>query len=148
MKPKILISAIILFFSVKTFSQDYKTGLGVRLSYHFNCIDVKHFFGEKIAVEGMLNVVQTQATGVVLAEFSNSFAKQPGLNWFWGLGGAVRFPSEGSFVVSADGILGLEYTFSGAPINLSLDWKPAIEIINGSQSYPSGFGLGVRYTFK
>jgi len=144
----ITIGIAVFFFSITTFSQDYKTGLGIRLSPNFNCIDVKHFFGEKIAIEGMLNVVPSQAVVVVLAEFSNAFPSQPGLSWYWGLGGAVRFPDEGSFVISADGILGLEYTFSGAPINLSLDWKPAVEIINGNRSYPAGFGLAVRFVFK
>ena len=38
--------------------------------------------------------------------------------------------------------------FSGAPINLSLDWKPAVEIVNGNRSYPAGFGLSVRFVFK
>ncbi len=148
MKHIIFISLLFFFFSSKVCSQDYKTGLGVRLSPQFNCIDIKHFFSEKIAVEGMLNVVQGQATVVVLAEFSKNFSQQAGLNWYWGLGGAVRLPGEANIVVSADGILGLGYTFAGAPVNLSLDWKPAVEIINGSRSYPSGFGLAVRYVFK
>ncbi len=144
-------SILALFFLGVFFTgaaQDYKTGLGVRLSPQFHCIDVKHFFSNKIALEGMLNITRNTATIVMLGEFNNKFNGQPGLAWYWGLGGAVRIPNEGSFVISADGILGLEYTFSAAPINLSLDWKPAVEIINGSNAYPSGFGLSVRFLFR
>ena len=148
MKTKLFISIIILLSSIKLFSQNYKTGLGVRLSPYFYCIDVKHFFKEKFAMEGMLNIAQTQVVGVFLAELSNSFKSESGLNWYYGLGGSVRFPKEGSIVAAADGIIGLEYTFTGAPINLSADWKPAIEIVNGSAFYPTGFGLSIRYAFK
>lgn len=136
------------FFSLNANAQDYKTGLGVRISPFFNCLTVKHFFGEKPAVEGLLNIVPSQAVVVVMAEFSNNFADQPGLKWYYGLGGSIRFPHQGNIVVAADGIIGLEYTFSGAPINLSLDWKPAVEFINGDAFYPAGFGFAVRFVFK
>lgn len=137
-----------ILISSYIFSQEYKTGLGFRLSPSFHCFDVKHFFSEKLAFEGMLNIVSTQSTFVGLVEFEKAFPKQEHLNWYFGIGGAIRFPNHGDIVISADGILGLEYTFTGAPINLSIDWKPAVEIINGNAGYPSGFGLSVRYTFK
>jgi len=46
-----------------------------------------------------------------------------------------------------DGILGLEYTFSEAPINLSLDWKPEIELTPYNGFIPGEGGFSVRYVF-
>jgi hypothetical protein len=148
MKAKFLPVVLLIFFSLTARSQDYKTGIGVRISPFFNCVTVKHFFAEKTAVEGLLNIVPAHVVVVAMAEFSNDFADQQGLKWYYGLGGSIRFPRQGNIVVAADGILGLEYTFPGAPINLSLDWKPAVEFINGNEFYPSGFGFAVRFVFK
>ncbi len=142
---------VFLFFilaSISLRAQDYKTGLGVRLSPHFNCIDARHFLSQKLAIEGMLNLTKTQATLVVLAEFNRPFPNEDGLSWYWGLGGAMRMWQEGGIVGSADAILALEYTFKSAPVNLSLDWKPAVEVINGDQFYPAGFGFSVRFVFR
>lgn len=146
--PASAITVILFLSSLNAYSQDYKTGIGIRLSPSFHCITVKHFFGGKVAVEGLLNIVQTQVTIVGLAEFSNELGGQEGLKWYYGIGAALRLPQHSVFVVSIDGIIGLEYTFPEVPINLSLDWKPAVEIINGNNFYPAGFGLAVRFVFK
>jgi hypothetical protein len=37
--------------------------------------------------------------------------------------------------VGIDGVLGLDYKFNGAPINMSLDWQPSFEF----GDYGAGF---------
>ncbi|MOA64483.1 hypothetical protein D3C78_1905470 [compost metagenome] len=46
-----------------------------------------------------------------------------------------------------DGILGLEYTFSGAPINIGIDWKPELNFTGYEGFYPDNFALSIRFTF-
>jgi len=46
-----------------------------------------------------------------------------------------------------DGVLGLDYKISGAPINVSIDWQPSLNLI-GHTYFEGGWGgLGVRFTF-
>ena len=47
----------------------------------------------------------------------------------------------------ADGVLGLDYKFRGAPINMSIDWQPSFEFGAGRGFVGSWGGLGIRYTF-
>ncbi len=150
MKPLKFISLLLffLFAFTQSYSQDYKTGIGVRLQPYFGCLTVKHFFNTKFALEGLLNVKKDQAVVEIIPELSNSFAKPPGLNWYFGIGGNIKFPQNQNVIIGVVGMLGLEYTFPNAPINLSLDWKPSLELIGGNSSYPAGFGLSVRYVFK
>ena len=49
--------------------------------------------------------------------------------------------------VGVDGVLGLDYKFNRAPINLSIDWQPSFEFADGHGFVGSWGGLGIRYTF-
>ena len=83
------------------------------------------------------------------------------LKWYYGGGAHVGFyngkyyrgfeknrADEGYVEVGVDGILGLEYKIPTIPINISLDWKPALSLIGGVGFIGDGFGLSVRYCFK
>ena len=85
-------------------------------------------------------------------EIHNDINNAPGLQWFYGGGGTVgtykwKPNDESDVYVSADGVLGLDYKFSGAPINVSLDWKPALQLTPDTGFDAEGFGLSVRFTF-
>jgi hypothetical protein len=43
---------------------------------------------------------------------------------------------------------GLDYKIKSAPISLVFDWRPAIQLSDGSDFEAARFGLGFRYTFK
>ena len=51
-------------------------------------------------------------------------------------------------VFGIDGQIGLEYTINEIPLNLAIDWKPAINIIGYSGFWGDEIGLSVRYTIK
>ena len=44
------------------------------------------------------------------------------------------------------GQIGLEYTFD-FPLNISLDWRPCFNLMNGFAWAPYGAALGIRYAF-
>lgn len=84
-----------------------------------------------------------------------------GFNWFVGLGagiGSVNYRDyyfrndpnryNDRLLVSVDGQIGIEYVFSEAPIQLAIDLRPALFVVN---DYYGGFGydgaFSIRYQF-
>jgi hypothetical protein len=45
-----------------------------------------------------------------------------------------------------DGVLGLDYKFNGAPINMSIDWQPSFDFTYSEFAGNWG-GISLRYTF-
>ena len=73
-----------------------------------------------------------------------------GLQWYIGPGAHIGFYNtkygDDSFI-GVDGVIGLDYKFRGAPINISLDWQPSFEFGDNRGFVSSWGGLGIRYTF-
>ena len=89
-----------------------------------------------------------------LYEYHGDIAGATGLKWYIGPGAHVgfyngnsRFDDDNDVAIGIDGVLGLDYKFRGAPINMSLDWQPAFEFGDGRGFSGSWGGLGIRYTF-
>jgi hypothetical protein len=89
-----------------------------------------------------------------LYEIQGNFADATGLKWYVGPGAHIGFYDyyndhhnhiDGVYV-GIDGVLGLDYKFSGAPINLSIDWQPSFEF-GEYVGFSHWGGLGIRYTF-
>ncbi len=154
---KILMTAIIMICFV-TFSnaQDYNTGIGLRGGLA-NGLTIKHFLGEKTAIEGILSSRWKGFNITGLYEIHKQAFDTERLNWYYGVGGHVGFwngndvdwvnDNDDYTVIGIDGILGLEYNFKEIPINLSIDWKPAMNIIGYSGFWGDGGALSIRYIF-
>lgn len=147
------------FFWASTVSaQDYKTALGVRLSSSQamvnNSITLKHFFNESTAVEALFSFGDPLALGA-LVEIHKPFAAS-GIQWYYGGGGYLGFvksynanteKNETNTNFGAHGVLGLDYKFANLPLNLSLDWKPELNIISDINFEPAAIGFSARFTF-
>jgi hypothetical protein len=130
-------------------SSSYRTALGVKV-WNGGGISLKHFFAGNTAGE-FIGYFWTQGSRLTgLYEIHGNIAGSPGLKWYIGPGGHVGFYNtkygDGSFI-GVDGVLGLDYKFHGAPINLSLDWQPSFEFGTNRGFYGNWGGLGIRYTF-
>ncbi len=131
-------------------SSDYRTALGVKL--YPGALSIKHFTNETAALEGLLHLWNKGFRVTGLYELHYNINDVDGLKWYIGPGahiGAYNDNYGGGGAVGIDGVLGLDYKFSEAPINVSLDWQPYFEF--GSNNY-NGFnaswvGLAIRYTF-
>ena len=130
----------------------YKTALGVKV-WDGAGISLKLFTNNKPsnAAEfiGYFYRDGVRLTG--LYEIHNNISGAPGLRWYVGPGAHIGFynhyhSNAGTFV-GIDGVLGLDYKFDTAPINISLDWQPAFEFGDGIGFNGSWGGLGIRYTF-
>jgi hypothetical protein len=139
-------------------AQDYKTSLGVRLSSsnakQNNSVSIKQFITDKMAIEGLFTFGDPLALGA-LVEMHKPLAPA-GLKYFYGAGGYISFDKKINPVTSksttdpnfgAQGIIGLDYKFNNIPLNISLDWKPELNIVSEINFEPAAIGFSARFTF-
>jgi hypothetical protein len=79
-----------------------------------------------------------------------------GLDWFVGAGGLIGSwnydnsyagSNSGGAFLAAAGDIGIEYSFP-VGIQLSLDARPALNLLNNGESFNTNVGFGIRYKFK
>lgn len=153
---KVLVSGIALFIitsvqaqSKSASSTSYKTALGVKV-WDGGGISLKHFFNSNNAGELIGYFWRNGVRFTGLYEIHGPINGAPGLRWYIGPGAHIGFYGtkygDGAFT-GIDGVLGLDYKFNEAPINISLDWQPSFEFGTDRGFYGSWGGLGIRYTF-
>lgn len=93
-----------------------------------------------------------------LYEINNEISPVEGLYWYYGFGAHIGFwndytynpwfDEDGSYtVIGIDGIIGIEYVFYAIPLCISLDYKPAFNLIGDSGFWGDNGALSIRYTF-
>ena len=162
MKKILIVAGVMMTMFVMTaksqsMGHTYGTALGVKLWRYGGGISLKSFVSDNVALEGIgyFWYGGTRITGLYEIHFDIGGA--PGLKWYVGPGAHVGFYNDGNdypygygttgTYVGIDGVLGLDYKFNNAPINISLDWQPSIEFGYGRGFYAGWGGLGIRYTF-
>lgn len=165
MEKKFIVVAVAflaILFASEVNAQSYATGIGLRSGVS-NGLTVKHFIQEDVALEGILH---TRWNGLVITglyEVHKNISEVRGLRWFYGGGAHIgswngsrdrkRIPPwadsdfNGATVIGLDGIIGLDYIFTDAPINLSLDYKPAFNLTNNAGFWGDEVALSIRFTF-
>ena len=154
MKRLLLLVAMALVIKVAT-AQDYNTAVGFK--FYPGAISIKHFTEGNKAVEGLAYFWNYGNRFTGLYEIHGDIQEVNGLKWYIGPGAHIGFwndtwktnyPSRSSGVaIGVDGVLGLDYKLKDAPINISIDWQPSLNII-GYSYFESGWGgLGIRYAF-
>ncbi len=148
MKKYVAISVIICLLSgLHGSAQEYKMGLGVRLSSAQatvnNAVSFKYFLNENHALEGLVSF--DPASIGVLYEFHRPLGA-PGFQWYFGGGGYVAF--SGDNVVGGMGVIGLDYKFQNIPLNFSLDWKPELNLVKDISFEAAAIGLSIRFAFR
>ena len=139
-------------------AQSYRTALGVRLSsanaMQNNSVSFKQFITDKTAIEALFTFGDPLALGA-LVEFHKPLSSA-GLTYYYGGGGYIGFVktlnvntqktnTDPNF--GAQGVIGLDYKFNNIPLNLSLDWKPELNIVNDINFEPAAIGFTARFTF-
>jgi hypothetical protein len=148
---KLLLLVAVATISLTTKAQNessYKNAVGVRLGSSVPAIKsgitYKHFFN-KAAVEGILSF----GDGVAICglyEIHKPISSVENLQWLIGFGGYLGI-NNSTNNVGAAGIIGLDYKFSNVPLNLTLDWKPELNIVSKVGFEASGIGFSARFTF-
>ena len=149
MKRLFLLMIVVSLFCLSSKAQDagYKTALGVRLGSSVpaikNGVTLKHFFGNN-AIEAILSFGDGTAL-CGLYEIHKPLGVTS-LQWLIGAGGYVGL-GNGTNNVGAAGIIGLDYKFAAIPLNVTLDWKPELNLVSKIGFEASGVGFSARFTF-
>jgi hypothetical protein len=154
----LLISGLCITKTLPAQDNNYKTALGIRLSSSApmvsNSITLKHFLNERTAIEALFSFGEPLALGALI-EMHKPLGTS-GIQWFYGGGGYLAFVKSYNAAKNKDetntnfggqGVIGLDYKFVNLPINLSLDWKPELNLIGDINFEPAAVGFTARFTF-
>lgn len=158
MKKFLMICLSVFCLTVVINAQDYNTGIGIRGGFESG-LTIKHFTTQSTAMEFILASRWRGFNFTGLYEKHNKAFDTDGLRWYYGFGAHIGF-WNGNYtynywgtrgtnytVIGIDGILGLEYSFKEAPINIGIDWKPAFNLIGYQGFWADGGALSIRYIF-
>jgi hypothetical protein len=160
-KKLVLVSAILLGCSIAMYSQEYKSAIGLRLGYPTS-ISYKQFISDPGAFEifaGFRTWTGYSWMNIgAMYQHHMRIEGAPGLKWYFGGGGSVFFwnyknsfnsGDAGNTSIGLMGVLGLDYKFTDAPVNLSLDWAPILFVNGYDNGFRGAYGaLSARYTLK
>jgi len=152
----ILILLITSYAGLK--AQDFDHALGLRFGYGYDemngGITYKMLASELIGLEGILGVNAKGFLGTALLEIHKPLTDIQGFYWFYGAGAHVGIiegvDNTAQFTLGIDGILALEYHLIrewNIPLCVTLDWKPALNLLGEENFWFDDFNLSVRYTW-
>ena len=148
MLRKIMLIVCIAFIGVNLYAQRKNTSLGIRIEGDEPSnlgITLKH----KISSTGMLEGVVHFYNGAIgvsgMYERYHNLSSSGTFDFFYGGGAHVAFYNNLSAGIV--GVVGLCYTFKEIPFNISVDWKPCLDIVNKVNLRGQLLGVSIRYTF-
>ena len=149
MQKSICLLALLTIISIAATAQSYTTAAGIRLGPNTAAISpgltIKHFISDNTALEGIVGI--NNGLGIcALYEKHFGINAVENLQWYAGGGGYAAFRNKTSSIGVA-GIIGLDYKFDQIPLNISLDWKPELNIISKVGFEASAVGVSARFTF-
>jgi hypothetical protein len=157
MKKTILIILMTIFLGSALMSQDYDTGIGLKVGMAPG-LSVKHFFTTNGALEGIATYRWNGVNVTGLAEFHLPVFDTEGMYFFygggihlgvWDSGKAIdKLPTGSKFNFGVDGVIGIEYAFSDVPLCLGLDWKPNVNIVTDTRFIMDEISIILRYIIR
>lgn len=154
MKKLLIALFFVIAIGVTSNSQEYKTGIGIRGGLS-NGLTVKHFISSDAALEGLLT---TRWNGFLVTGLYEKHAQAfgaTGLYWYYGFGAHIgswnhnyrKDRYDNYSVIGIDGILGIEYNITEIPFNISIDYKPGINVLGRPIGMSDEVALSIRYVF-
>src|SRR4051812_3618593 len=149
---KVLLAIAAFLLALAATAQSYNKAIGIKFPVGFG-VSYKKFITPKAAMEFQA-LAGTQSFMVDgLYEFHFPIANVEGLNWYVGPGVHVGFyrndyqkSYNSKMDLGIDGVAGLDYKFSGLPVNVSLDWQPSLSFTGNSGAHAAYGGVAIRYT--
>ncbi len=157
----ILLLSAIMFAGKKADAQSYQTAIGGKFGGYENGLSIKYFTQKAIALEGILGF---RSHGIIITglyEIHQTAFSLPDLKFYYGAGAHIGSIGSGKYerfgssdqdyhsnqlLLGADAVLGLEYVIPKAPIAVSIDLNPRLELATGP-FFDIAPGVGIKYTF-
>ena len=147
--PGSFILILFMFFCHPAIAQGYKVAVGVRLSNSSptlaNGISAKTFLNDTDAAEAIISFGARFGFGLLYEKHKP--LPVPGLSWLYGGGLYLGFENRQTYF-GPTGIIALDYKFTDVPINLTLDYKPELDLTPSARFIPDAFALSIRFTIK
>jgi hypothetical protein len=126
-----------------------RTGLGIRISSWNDQtifgVTLNHHFKRGAALEG---IVDFPSSGVIISGlYERFYGLNRSGNFCFLYGGGIFIATGGGTSAGLRGVLGLDYRFQDIPINIGIDWMPALQFTPEVDGIFKNLGLSVRYTF-
>ena len=140
--------------SAQSYRSGYRTAIGVKGYFgdgSIGGINVKHFLNGVNALEGSLQFQQHLFQLEGMYEWHGNISGANGLKWYVGPGALLGFSSlssntSNSTIFGVKGTVGLDYKFTGAPINVSFDINPTF-VLAPDTNFDLNAGLAFRFAF-
>lgn len=149
MKKFILTMAAVCVACISQVSaQEYQWGIGVRGAVNSSGLSVKYNMDPVNTVEAIF-AFQHGFNIFALYE-RNVPVIDRGFHFIYGFGanmGEWKHKGEDEFTVGFNAIVGLEYKFPNAPLAVSVDYKPILNVTGNSGLKPLDFGLTLKAAF-
>lgn len=157
MKKTIFTLALSFILCISMNAQDFDSAVGLRLGFPSG-ITYKKFISDSNALEfygGYRGYILARSISLHGAyQIHKDIDEVDGLQWYYGGGAALFLWSDdfngSSTQIGLQGYIGLSYTLTDTPVNITVDWVPTFSLGNGLGNLNSGFGggyysVGVRY---
>jgi hypothetical protein len=158
----LLFSTVIILGFTSTLTAQYDNAIGLRFGLPSG-VTYKKFISADHALEGILHLGSGIGATAMYQIYASAF-NVPNLRWYYGYGAHVHIMSgknnnipyrfgrndneNNSLDLGINGVIGLDYKFENAPINLSIDATPMIGFNSSGYTYfGTGTSLGLRFTF-
>jgi hypothetical protein len=152
----VLIMACYTASNAQNLTSGYNTSLGVKGYFgdgSVGGINVKHFFNNTNAIEASLLFREHFVAVESIYEWHGPINGAQGLKWYAGPGvmlgsysGNELDHTESDAYFALKGGVGLDYKFTGAPINVAFDLNPTFTLTQGS-SFDLFVGIAFRFAF-
>ena len=161
MKKICLIASLLLTTAVS--AQNYSTAIGIKSGYPgYGSLNLKKFTGSDFAFDAIVGWKFNSASSYIWAqclfEKNKNIVNTSGFNWYYGAGPAVGLWTAGGYTdkngklhsglwLAADGVIGIEYTFSAIPFNIAFEAGPSVNVFPYIRF--SGIGaIALRYAIQ
>ena len=155
MKKTLIILAGMLGLS---FASNGQNLIGVRGGW-FSGITFQHYLDDSKALEFIAQGSPNLINFTALYQAHQDFSDVQNMKWYYGAGGhfgSFRYRRDNPFfgdrytedaaIIGVDGIIGLEYFFDEIPFQVSVDYKPMLNLTGGGWIYHDA-ALALRFVF-
>ena len=141
---KFLVMAALMVATLSVSAQDYNWAVGVRGGL-FNGLTAKKNMGSN-AIEAGVALYSSSISIDATYQWQEPVIGE-GFHLYYGAGAYGNIADE-YFGLGAEAVVGLEYRIPiNFPLAVSLDYRPAINLIGGVHPVLVNFGLGLKYCF-